>query len=135
MNEENAVEIAPGMVFVVAESEVVPSPNIPAVVQPVVNDAPLAHTKPQRGGGVPMPLATSLALIAAIVIVALPAVILDLFSTEVLFAMFGVALIATSVAVIAYPVPPNQMREEFLTLSSEPVGQCTPSRNTLTGRG
>ncbi len=79
--------------------------------------------------------ALPVAFVAAIAIVALPAVYFGWFDGAVLFGMMVAALVAAAIAVVAYPAPiAPPMPETFWTWGSEPVGQCTPSRNTLTGR-
>ena len=83
--------------------------------------------------GMPVPLVVALALVVAIAVVALPGMIFDLLSAPVLFGMLVVAVVATAVVVISHPTS-NGKREHFWTIGSEPVGQCTASRITFTGR-
>lgn len=117
------VEIAPGLVFVVAEQQP------PAHVEP----PPPPQPKRNTSDGIPAPLAVAAALLVALAVVALPAVLFDWFSGPVMFGMAVAGLIALAIVVVAYPLPDNQ-REYFWSVGSDPVGQCTPSRNTLTGR-
>lgn len=110
----------------------------PDDLAPIVPAVPVAAepTQPTRAtaGGIPAPLAVAAALLVALAVVALPAVLFDWFSGPVMFGMAVAGLIALAIVVVAYPLPDNQ-REYFWSVGSEPVGQCTPSRQPLTGRG
>lgn len=110
-------------------------PAVPVAAEP--EPLPAAEpTQPTRAtaGGIPAPLAVAAALLVALAVVALPAVLFDWFSGPVMFGMAVAGLIALAIVVVAYPLPDNQ-REYFWSVGSEPVGQCTPSRQPLTGRG
>jgi hypothetical protein len=97
---------------------------------------PVPAAEPVTDRGVPLPFALAAAFVVAIAVVALPAVYFGWFDGAVLFGMLIGAMIATAIAIVAYPAPfPSPTPETFWTWGSEPVGQCTPSRNTLTGRG
>lgn len=129
MQSDNLPEILTVPWVMAVEPEPVASEQSDGAAEP----APAAEPVIDRG--VPLAFALPVALAVAIAVVALPAVYFGWFDGAVLFGMLGGAMIATAIAIVAYPAPfPSPTPETFWTWGSEPVGQCTPSRNTLTGR-